>query len=108
MTSLATPIQSSPPVLIASAPHTPSPRPSPRRSPVDQDAKHDDKDPYEDVPLAYAVQAKKKKEEKERFLQAEREKRAKRAEEEKSIGATSALGKITQAGYAGLDVRSLR
>ena len=31
-----------------------------------------------------------------------------RAEEEKSIGATSALGKITQAGYAGLDVRSLR
>lgn len=28
-----------------------------------------------------------------------------RVEEEKTIGATSALGKITQAGYAGLDVR---
>jgi ribosome-binding ATPase YchF (GTP1/OBG family) len=28
-----------------------------------------------------------------------------RAEEEKKIGATSALGKITQAGYAGLEVR---
>lgn len=28
-----------------------------------------------------------------------------KAEEEKKIGATSALGKITQAGYASLDVR---
>ena len=30
-----------------------------------------------------------------------------RIEEEKNIGATSALGKITQAGYSGLDVRCL-
>lgn len=30
-----------------------------------------------------------------------------RIEEEKKIGAVSALGKITQAGYASLDVRSL-
>lgn len=31
-----------------------------------------------------------------------------RTEEEKTIGATSALGKITQAGYAGLEVRPVR
>ncbi len=30
------------------------------------------------------------------------------AEEEKNIGTQSALGKITQAGYASLDVRDLR
>lgn len=83
MTSLATPPVSSSPVLVTSTSQPPSKAVAPRSDSKDRDSRRKGRDAYDDVPLAYAIQAKKKREEKERFLQAEREKRLKRAEEEK-------------------------